>query len=109
MFDVTALGEVLIDFTECGHNPDTGMALFERNPGGAPANVAAAVSRLAGRAAFIGKVGDDAFGAFLKKTMEYARRISQEDPRRDWCGYERCERGCRRIHHAGICIARAVG
>ena len=48
MFDVTALGEVLIDFTECGHNPDTGMALFERNPGGAPANVAAAVSRLAG-------------------------------------------------------------
>ena len=42
MFDVTALGEVLIDFTECGHNPDTGMALFERNPGGAPANVAAA-------------------------------------------------------------------
>lgn len=70
MFDVTALGEVLIDFTECGHNPDTGMALFERNPGGAPANVAAAVSRLAGRAAFIGKVGEDMHGAYLKKTLD---------------------------------------
>ena len=46
------------------------MALFERNPGGAPANVAAAVSRLAGRAAFIGKVGEDMHGAYLKKTLD---------------------------------------
>lgn len=70
MFDVTALGELLIDFTVCGENPDTGMALFERNPGGAPANVAAAVSRLSGRTAFIGKIGADMHGAFLKKTLD---------------------------------------
>nr|WP_300129526.1 carbohydrate kinase [uncultured Butyricicoccus sp.] len=70
MFDVTALGEVLIDFTAYGENPQTGMALFERNPGGAPANVVAAVSRLGGKTAFIGKVGQDMHGAFLKETLE---------------------------------------
>ena len=69
MFDVTALGEVLIDFTPYG-NSEAGMALFEQNPGGAPANVLAAVSNLGQKPAFIGKVGDDMHGALLKDTLE---------------------------------------
>ena len=67
--DVTALGEILIDFTEAGVSP-SGEALYERNPGGAPANVAVAVARLGGRSAFIGKVGSDPFGSFLRLTLE---------------------------------------
>ena len=53
MFDVTAIGELLIDFTECGVS-ENGMRLFEQNPGGAVANVAAAGSKLGGSAAFLG-------------------------------------------------------
>lgn len=68
MFDVTALGELLIDFTPHGIS-DNGNPLFERNPGGAPANVLAAVSRLGARAAFIGKVGNDQFGSFLTECL----------------------------------------
>ena len=69
MFDVTALGEVLIDFTPCGVS-EAGMALFEQNPGGAPANVLAAVSNLGQKPAFIGNVGDDMHGALLKDTLD---------------------------------------
>lgn len=68
MFDIVALGECLIDFTPKGLSAQ-GNALFERNPGGAPANVAVAVARLGGSGAFIGKVGNDAFGQFLADTM----------------------------------------
>ncbi|SBV94991.1 putative fructokinase-4 [uncultured Eubacteriales bacterium] len=68
-YDVTALGELLIDFTECGLSP-AGVRLFEQNPGGAPANVLCAVTRLGGSAAFIGKVGDDMHGRFLRETLE---------------------------------------
>lgn len=71
MVDVAALGELLIDFTESGISPG-GMKLFERNPGGAVANVLAAVARLGGSAAFLGKVGDDMHGRFLKETLERA-------------------------------------
>lgn len=71
MVDVAALGELLIDFTESGISPG-GMKLFERNPGGAVANVLAAVARLGGSAAFLGKVGDDMHGRFLKETLEHA-------------------------------------
>lgn len=70
-FDITALGEVLIDFTDRGLS-DTGMRLFERNAGGAPANVLAAATRLGDRTAFIGKVGNDAHGAFLRQTLTEA-------------------------------------
>lgn len=69
MADITALGEVLIDFTPYGTS-EGGQALFEQNPGGAPANVLAAVARLGGTAAFIGKVGDDMHGKLLKETLE---------------------------------------
>ena len=69
MYDVTALGEVLIDFTPCGTSQG-GQALFEQNPGGAPANVLAALARLGQRTAFIGKVGEDMHGQLLKETLE---------------------------------------
>ncbi len=71
MFDIVALGELLIDFTDSGVSP-AGMKLFEQNPGGAVANVLAAMSRLGDKAAFIGKVGADMHGVFLKETLERA-------------------------------------
>ena len=61
------MGELLIDFTSVGKS-SSGMNIFEQNPGGAPANVASCVARLGGKAAFIGKVGDDMHGRFLKET-----------------------------------------
>lgn len=72
MFDVTAIGELLIDFTPAGVS-ESGEQLFARKPGGAPANVLAANSKLGGNNAFIGKVGDDGFGRFLRKTLEELR------------------------------------
>lgn len=69
MVDVVALGEVLIDFTPQGIS-DRGNPLFERNPGGAPANVLAYLAKLGKQTAFIGKVGQDQFGIFLKETLE---------------------------------------
>ncbi|MEA4948074.1 MAG: carbohydrate kinase [Petrimonas sp.] len=71
MYHITALGELLIDFTECGIS-NGGMKLFEQNPGGAVANVLAAMARLGERTAFIGKVGNDMHGRFLKETLENA-------------------------------------
>ena len=58
MFDIAALGEILIDFTMQGFNTQR-QRIFAQNPGGAPANVAAAVAKLGGKAAFLGKAGDD--------------------------------------------------
>ena len=69
MYDVVALGELLIDFTYVGTS-DNQMRLFEQNPGGAPANVLCALSHFGHKVAFIGKVGDDMHGAFLKETLE---------------------------------------
>lgn len=68
MFDVTSLGEVLIDFTPADSTGEN-IARYERNPGGAPANVLAALSRWDKKTAFIGKVGNDQFGDFLKETL----------------------------------------
>ena len=67
-YDVAAVGEVLIDFTPDGKSKK-GMALYECNPGGAVANVLAAVNKFGGNTAFIGKVGDDSFGHFLFDTL----------------------------------------
>lgn len=72
MYDVVALGESLIDFTPAGKD-EMGMQMFTRNPGGAPANVLAMYAKLGGKTAFIGKVGADDFGLFLKATMEKAK------------------------------------
>ena len=68
-YDVTALGELLIDFTENGESGQ-GNPLFESNPGGAPCNVLAMLTKLGHKTAFIGKVGDDFFGKQLKEAIE---------------------------------------
>lgn len=70
-FDVVALGELLIDFTENGVSGQ-GNPLFEANPGGAPCNVLAMLVKLGKRTAFIGKVGDDMFGTQLREVTEAA-------------------------------------
>lgn len=69
--DVTALGELLIDFTENGVSPQ-GNPLLEENPGGAPCNVLAMLSKLGRKTAFIGKVGADGFGRRLKEVVSKA-------------------------------------
>ena len=66
--DVVALGELLIDFTENGMSAQ-GNPLFEANPGGAPCNVLAMLSRLGHKTAFVGKVGQDFFGRQLEKAI----------------------------------------
>ncbi|MDO5337672.1 MAG: carbohydrate kinase [Eubacteriales bacterium] len=63
-YDVTALGEMLIDFTENGLS-EQGHPLLEANPGGAPCNVLAMLEKLGKKTAFIGKVGKDMFGEQL--------------------------------------------
>jgi fructokinase len=68
-FDVAALGELLIDFTQNGVSSQ-GNPLFEANPGGAPCNVLAMLTKLGKKTAFIGKVGKDQFGHTLKTTLE---------------------------------------
>ena len=70
-FDVVALGELLVDFTQNGLS-EQGNLLFEANPGGAPANVLAMLRKLGKRCAFVGKVGADSFGDMLARTVEEA-------------------------------------
>lgn len=68
-FDVTALGELLIDFTENGSSSQ-GNPLLEANPGGAVCNVLAMLEKLGKKTAYIGKVGQDMFGTQLKEAVE---------------------------------------
>ena len=70
-YDVTALGELLIDFTENGLSSQ-GNILMEANPGGAPCNVLAMLSKLGKKTAFIGKVGDDYLGHHLASVAKNA-------------------------------------
>ena len=70
-FDVVALGELLVDFTQNGLS-EQGNPLFEANPGGAPANVLAMLRKLDRSTAFIGKVGADFFGDMLADTVKEA-------------------------------------
>ncbi len=67
-YDVTALGELLIDFTSNGESAQ-GNPLFEANPGGAPCNALAMLNRLGKKTNFIGKVGEDQFGRILRDTL----------------------------------------
>ena len=69
MYDVVAMGELLIDFTENGLS-NQGNFLMEANPGGAPCNVLAMLAKLGKKTAFIGKVGNDFLGKHLKKVVE---------------------------------------
>ena len=69
MTDIMTLGEVLIDLTQTGTD-ENGIPQFKAFPGGAPANVAVAASRLGAKTGFIGKIGRDSFGAQLRKVLE---------------------------------------
>ncbi|MGN7478866.1 carbohydrate kinase family protein [Solibacillus silvestris] len=73
MKDILCIGELLIDFfTTQTEQSIIEATTFEKQAGGAPANVAAAIAKLGGHSYFCGKVGDDAFGHFLKQTLEKA-------------------------------------
>ncbi len=71
MKDIVTVGEILIDMTNSGRKDS--IPLYTANPGGAPANVAVAASKLGAGTAFIGKVGKDYFGDFLRRTLEENR------------------------------------
>ena len=66
--DITAVGEILVDLTQTG-NDGSNIGQFAANPGGAPANVAVAAAKLGAKTAFVGKIGRDAFGLGLKRTL----------------------------------------
>ena len=67
-YDVVALGELLIDFTQNGQSAQ-GNPLLEANPGGAPCNVLALLTKLGHKTAFLGKVGQDGFGDQLAAAL----------------------------------------
>jgi len=69
MLDITTIGEVLIDLTQSGKT-EQGIPRFDANPGGAPANLAVAASRLGAKTAFIGRVGRDSFGGYLRACLQ---------------------------------------
>lgn len=71
MIDVTALGELLIDFACTGTGAE-GYPTMAAHPGGAPANFLAALSKFGARTALLGKVGNDAFGKMLTATLHRA-------------------------------------
>lgn len=68
--DIVCLGELLVDMfpAELGR-PLAEVSAFHPKPGGAPANVAVAARRLGAESAFVGKVGDDAFGHHLTEVL----------------------------------------
>ena len=68
MHDAAALGELLIDFAPQSVN-ESGYPVLSANPGGAPGNFLAALTKYGCRTAMIGKVGDDTFGRLLVKTL----------------------------------------
>lgn len=68
MYDIVSLGELLIDFTESGRSP-AGMRLFEQNAGGAVTNLLCAAAQCGAKTGYIGKVGADMHGAFLKQSL----------------------------------------
>lgn len=71
MYDVVALGELLIDFTWAGAD-DAGYPTLAAHPGGAPGNFLAALSAYGCQTAMIGKVGSDAFGELLLGSLDRA-------------------------------------
>lgn len=71
MPDVTAMGELLIDFA-CKSTDEAGYPTMAANPGGAPCNFLAALSACGCSTAFLGKIGDDAFGKLLLNTLQAA-------------------------------------
>ena len=78
MPDVVCLGELLVDMTaqEFGVSLENAFT-FEKNAGGAPANVAVGCASLGISATLISKIGDDSFGRFLKTTVHEAGGASR--------------------------------
>jgi len=71
MKKIYCIGELLIDFVAENQGSDLSKANeFTKKAGGAPANVACAISKLGGKSVFIGSVGDDPFGTFLLNILE---------------------------------------
>ena len=68
MPDIISIGEMLVDFTAV--TAEDGSVYYKQNPGGAPANVAVMASKLGISSGFIGKLGNDMFGHYLKDTLE---------------------------------------
>lgn len=68
-YDVVAIGELLIDFTDCGES-ERANPIFEANPGGAPCNVLAMLKKYGRSCAFIGKIGNDLFGKMLISVLD---------------------------------------
>ena len=82
MLDVTALGELLIDFATKSTD-ENGYHTMAANPGGAPGNFLAALNQYGAKTAFLGKVGADTFGKLLIGTLEQAGISTQgilQDP-----------------------------
>ena len=71
MYDVIALGELLVDLAERTKD-ENGYPTLAANPGGAPGNFLAALSAYGKKTAFLAKVGDDTFGRLLVGTMQRA-------------------------------------
>ena len=105
--DITALGELLIDFTPAGVSQQ-GMRLFEQNPGGAPANLLAAAAKFGRKTAFIGKVGKDMHGDFLKETLIRAG-INTDNLIQDEVFYHACICKPERKRGARICLCEKAG
>lgn len=69
--DVISVGETLVDFVSDSPSKNLSDARsFKKMAGGAPANLAVGLARLGIRTAFVGKVGDDAFGAYLRSELQ---------------------------------------
>ena len=66
---IVTIGEILIDLTQTGYNQQN-IPMYAANPGGAPANVAVAASRLGADTAFVGMVGSDGFGTYLAQVLK---------------------------------------
>lgn len=71
MYDIVALGELLIDFSVCASD-EAGYPTLAAHPGGAPCNFLAAAAKYGASTAFVGKVGEDTFGSLLRSTLEEA-------------------------------------
>lgn len=95
-YDVIALGELLIDFNQAALN-DNGNYLYEAAAGGAPCNVLSMLQKLGRKTAFIGKVGKDSFGEYLKETIEDIG-INTGQSADDKCGK----------YFPGICVKKCV-
>lgn len=71
MKSVLCFGEALIDFLNSGQTQESILSIpeFRQFPGGAPANVAVAIAKLGGKSSFLGQLGDDHFGHYIKEAL----------------------------------------